>query len=67
VFAARRIVSLASLAAAATFPIAQALTGRPLSETLLGAALTALILARHRHNLARLAQGTEPTFTIRNS
>jgi len=54
-----RYVSVGSMAAAVTLPIAQALTHRPLPEILLGSALALLIIGRHRANIARLVQGTE--------
>lgn len=61
-FLAWRYVSVGSLAAAATVPLAQALFHRPLEEMLLGGALALLIAVRHRANIARLFQGTEPRF-----
>ena len=64
-FAARRIVSLASVGAAVAFPIAQMVAARPLVDVLLGAGLALLIIVRHRANLARLAHGTEPKFSGR--
>ncbi len=58
-----RYVSVGSLAAAATIPIAQIVTHRTLGEILLGAALALLIVGRHRANIARLVQGMEHRFT----
>jgi glycerol-3-phosphate acyltransferase PlsY len=54
-----KYVSVASLAAAATLPVAQALAGRPSPELLLGSALALLIIARHGDNIKRLLAGTE--------
>ena len=59
-FALSRYVSVGSLAVAATLPIMQLLLGRPLTEVLLGMVLAALIIVRHRANIERLLQGTEP-------
>ena len=58
-FAICRYVSVGSLAAAVTLPVAQLIMHRPLAEIWLGVALAALIILRHRANLARLAQGRE--------
>ena len=54
-----RYVSVGSIAAAITLPLAQLLTRRPLSEALLGTALAILVIARHRVNIERLVQGQE--------
>ncbi|MBI2495705.1 MAG: glycerol-3-phosphate 1-O-acyltransferase PlsY [Candidatus Omnitrophica bacterium] len=54
-----RYVSVGSLAAAVTLPIAEIATHRPLAEVFLGAALAVLIVVRHRSNIERLVQGTE--------
>lgn len=59
VFALSRYVSLASLAAAAVIPVAQAVMGQGTAELALGAALALLIIIRHRANIQRLRQGTE--------
>ncbi len=66
VFAARRIVSLASLSAAVTLPLFVWLSGRlgasrPHRSTLLVSLLIMLIvIVRHRENIRRLRAGTEP-------
>ena len=60
VFAVSRYVSAASVAAAAMLPVAQALTGAALPEIFLGASLALLVILRHRDNLQRLREGTEP-------
>jgi glycerol-3-phosphate acyltransferase PlsY len=65
VLVAFRYVSLASLAAAAVLPIACAWLGA--TRAVLGAACAvfALVLLRHRGNLARLAAGTESRIRLR--
>lgn len=60
VFAVSRYVSAASLAAAVTIPIAQAIMRQERAQVGLGALLALLIVVRHRANIARLRQGTEP-------
>lgn len=60
VLAASRYVSIASIAAGAGIPLAQWLLGRSIPEIGIGAALGALIIARHHGNLRRLRAGTEP-------
>lgn len=57
-----RYVSVGSLAAAVVLPLATLLTRRPLSDVLLTALLGLLIIVRHRSNIQRLVQGTEPRF-----
>ena len=66
-FALSRYVSVGSLAAAATLPVMQILFERPLTEVLLGTALAALIILRHRANITRLLQGTEHHWTPKKS
>ena len=60
VFAIWRYVSLASIAAAVTLPVAQAVLGQGVAERLFGAVLALLVIVRHRANIQRLRQGTEP-------
>jgi glycerol-3-phosphate acyltransferase PlsY len=56
-----RTVSLASVTAAASFPIALFLITRPTAPTMVCGALTAaVIIWRHRRNLGRLVLGEEP-------
>lgn len=56
-----RIVSLASVATAAAFPVALFFISRPPGPVVLCAVLAALVIIwRHRWNLARLARGEEP-------
>jgi len=55
-----RVVSVSSLAFAVSVPLLQAATGQGIAEVVLGAGLAALIVGRHRSNIARLLQGQEP-------
>jgi acyl phosphate:glycerol-3-phosphate acyltransferase len=57
----RRQVSLGSLAAAATLPIAALLCGAPAAYVLSALLAAALIWYRHGDNIRRLLAGTEPT------
>jgi acyl phosphate:glycerol-3-phosphate acyltransferase len=57
----RRQVSLGSLAAAASLPIATLLWGAPAAYVLYTLIAAALIWYRHRENIQRLVAGTEPT------
>lgn len=59
VFGVTRTASLASVSTAVVWPLLVAADRRPASEVLGVTAVAALVLARHRGNLARLAQGTE--------
>jgi glycerol-3-phosphate acyltransferase PlsY len=59
---ATRIVSLASLAGAATAPFAMALAGAGRMSVIVGIVVAAVIALRHRDNLGRLRHGTEPRF-----
>ena len=54
-----RYVSLASMIAAALYPITCAATGEPWPVILFGAIATLGIVARHRANIGRLRAGTE--------
>jgi len=65
VFAARRIMSLASIAAAVSLPIAVASLAYPVEYVALAVAMSALVLWRHRANIGRLMRGQEPTFKLR--
>jgi glycerol-3-phosphate acyltransferase PlsY len=56
-----RIVSLASLAAAISLPPLVAATGAPRPYILLAIVMSALVMLRHRENIARLLRGEEPT------
>jgi glycerol-3-phosphate acyltransferase PlsY len=64
VAALTRYVSLASIAAAASFPLAVYLRGEPnevLAAAIIGAAL---IVAKHHQNIHRLLTGTENKFAL---
>jgi glycerol-3-phosphate acyltransferase PlsY len=71
VFAARRIVSLASLCAAVTLPVAVYATARaglaPSSAIVMGGSLAVMlvVIAKHRSNIRRLLAGTEPRLARR--
>jgi glycerol-3-phosphate acyltransferase PlsY len=60
VFALGRIVSLASLAAAVALPLALWWLDRSAALLTVGLALSALAIYRHRANIQRLLNGTEP-------
>lgn len=64
-FAALRIVSLASIAAACVSPVVIWLCGYPASSTLAALAIATLIVWRHRDNIERLLAGTEHRFESR--
>lgn len=59
VAAASRTVSLGSIAATATLPVAAALLGAPAAEVVALVACAVLVVARHRENIARLVRGEE--------
>ena len=59
VFKLTRTASLASVATAAAWPVLVVATRRPPGEVVGVSAVAALVLARHRENLVRLARGTE--------
>ncbi|MCX7819746.1 MAG: glycerol-3-phosphate 1-O-acyltransferase PlsY [Kiritimatiellae bacterium] len=69
VFAMRRIISLASLAAALAVPLAAWVVyarvdvWRPWALTVLGA----LVVWRHRSNIRRLLEGTEPAIGVKRA
>jgi glycerol-3-phosphate acyltransferase PlsY len=59
-YAAFRISSVGSLVALSSFPLALYLTGdRERAHYLFAAAIAVLVIARHKENLKRLAQGRE--------
>ena len=62
IFGLARRVSLASIGAAVLVPLASAFAGYPEPVTLALAAMTVLIILRHRENIGRLLAGTEPRF-----
>jgi acyl phosphate:glycerol-3-phosphate acyltransferase len=61
VFAIARIVSLASISAAIALPPAAAMLGLPRPYVGLAIVMTALVLLRHRENIARLISHEEPS------
>jgi glycerol-3-phosphate acyltransferase PlsY len=62
-FLITRYVSIGSLAASATLPFATWFFYRNLTLTLVTGAMGALAIYKHRGNIQRLLQGTEPRFT----
>lgn len=58
-FYATRYVSLASLAAAVTLPVASALLREPVLLTVISSVIGVFVWFRHRANIARLLAGTE--------
>ena len=64
-FALSRIVSLASIVAAVSAPIALFFSGRPNAVSLAGLVISVLIVFRHHENIARLVAGTESKFSTR--
>jgi acyl-phosphate glycerol 3-phosphate acyltransferase len=60
VFGVWRYVSLASVSAAATLPVAVWVTGGSVTWILTTAGLAGLAIYKHRSNLGRLRAGTEP-------
>lgn len=64
-FAATRIVSLASILATAAAPLAMLVLGYPTPFVAAACAMAGLIVARHHENIARLFAGTEPRFQSR--
>lgn len=67
VFAATRIVSVASLAAAATTPVAMGLLDAGRSNVIVATILAVLIVVRHHDNIRRLRAGVEPRFGLRRA
>ena len=61
-----RYVSVGSLAAATVLPMATRLAGGGWSVTLSACLTTALVVWRHRSNIARLRRGTEPRVGARH-
>ena len=67
VVAISRITSLASICAAIALPPTVAAFGLPHHYLLLAILMTALVLFRHRENIARLSRGEEPKFQAKQS
>jgi len=62
-----RIVSLASLVAAAATPLLLLWLAYPSARVVAGLVIALLIIARHHENITRLWKGQEPKFTFRKS
>jgi glycerol-3-phosphate acyltransferase PlsY len=62
VFAATRYVSLGSLAASAALPFASWATHESLTKVIVTGAMGVLAIYKHRGNIQRLLNGTEPRF-----
>ncbi len=62
VVGATRVSALGSMAVALALPAVGALVGRPAGEVAALVACSALVLVRHRDNLARLRRGDEAAF-----
>ena len=67
VLALSRIVSLASICAAIVLPPAAAILGLPRPYVGLAIVMTALVLLRHRENIARLMSREEPSVGRKNA
>lgn len=67
VAAVGRRVSLASMAGSAAVPLAAAAGGATDAEVAALAGCAALVVVRHRTNIARLLRGTEPRIGLRRS
>jgi glycerol-3-phosphate acyltransferase PlsY len=61
-FSTTRYVSLASIAAAAALPVASWLTQPSLTKVIVTGAMGALAIYKHKGNIQRLLEGTEPRF-----
>jgi len=61
VFSLSRIVSLASVVAAISLPLLMAAGSASNANLLVSLVAMALVLWRHRSNIQRLLNGTEPT------
>jgi glycerol-3-phosphate acyltransferase PlsY len=60
IYGATRIVSLASMTAAVTVPVASSLLGRPAAIVALGAAGAVIVVVKHHQNIRRLLGRAEP-------
>ena len=63
-FGLDRHVSFASLLAAMAAPVAVSIHGYPIEYLAAALLMGAIIVARHRDNLRRLREGTEPRFAL---
>ena len=59
------IVSIASIAAAATLPVAVLVLDQPRAVVALAIALSVFVIFKHRSNIGRLMRGEEPSFRKR--
>lgn len=66
-FYGTRYVSLASILAACTIPVAAFFMGYPLVITGVAVAVAVFVVVRHRANLVRLVQGTENKFVKKSA
>lgn len=66
-FALSRIVSLASLVAAAVTPVLLLFLAYPRGHVIAGLAISLLIIMRHHENIVRLRKGQEPKFSLGKS
>ena len=66
IFIIFRYVSLSSILAAVTLPIAIFLVEEKISYTIFGILIAVLIIIKHRSNIKRLLNGTESKFEIKN-
>lgn len=64
VLASSRYVSLASISASATLPLATLVIGKSTTLVLFSFMICALIIYKHRANITRLRSGTENKFTL---
>jgi len=65
IFALTRYVSLASIAASLTLPVATWLTGQSLALILVTSGMTVLAVYKHRANIQRLLKGTESRLSLK--
>ena len=65
VFAVSRYVSLASMCASFVLPFAAWLTGKNLATVIITATLAALAIYKHKSNIQRLINGTEPKIGVK--
>ena len=67
VFALTRYVSLASIAASLTLPLATWLTGKSLALILVTSGMTVLAVYKHKANIQRLLNGTETRMGVKKA
>ena len=64
VFAVSRYVSLSSITAAVSLPIAIYIFYKNIPLTVFGIVIAVLIIVKHKSNIERIKNGTESKFTI---